>query len=111
MYGYYILIIFCCVKVLVIVYVLLFNMNFVILLGDSTDDEDDASDNCEFFDAQGGDSFDVTTNNYLVVSCQTPSILQHKSLSNTQVFIVDHVFKKCVLKNVVNTFIGFRKTS
>lgn len=65
-------------------------MSFVALSGDSTDDEDDASDNCEFFDAQGGDSFDVTTNSYLV-SCQSPSIIQHKSLSSTQVFIFDFV--------------------
>jgi len=56
-----------------------------ILLGDSTD-EDDASDSCEFFDAQGGDSFDVTTNNYLV-NCQSQNIIQHKSLSSSQVFL------------------------
>lgn len=55
-------------------------------LGDSTDD-DDASDSCEFFDAQGGDSFDVTSNNYLV-NRQSPSIIQHKSLSGTQVFYI-----------------------
>ncbi|XP_025407950.1 oxysterol-binding protein 1 isoform X2 [Sipha flava] len=52
--------------------------------GDSTDDDDDdASDSCEFFDAQGSDSFDVTTNSYLV-NHQSPSIIQHKSLSSTQ---------------------------
>jgi len=58
---------------------------FHILLGDSTD-EDDASDSCEFFDAQAGDSFDVTTNNYLV-NCQSQNIIQHKSLSSSQVFL------------------------
>lgn len=61
----------------------------MVLLGDSTDDDDDASDNCEFFDAQGGDSFDVTTNSYLV-NRQSPSIIQHKSLSSTQVFSISY---------------------
>lgn len=65
-------------------YDFVFNINNVVL-GDSTDD-DDASDSCEFFDAQGGDSFDVTTKPYLV-NRQSPNILQHKSLSSTQVFI------------------------
>ncbi|XP_015370661.1 PREDICTED: oxysterol-binding protein 1 [Diuraphis noxia] len=51
---------------------------------DDSTDEDDASDNCEFFDAQGGDSFDVTTNNYLV-NCQSQNIIQHKTLSSSQV--------------------------
>lgn len=55
------------------------------VLDDSTDD-DDASDSCEFFDAQGGDSFDVTANTYLV-NCQSPNIIQHKSISSTQVFL------------------------
>jgi hypothetical protein len=60
----------------------------MVLLGDSTDDDDDdASDSCEFFDAQGSDSFDVTTNSYLV-NHQSPSIIQHKSLSSTQVFSI-----------------------
>lgn len=58
-----------------------------VLLGDSTDD-DDASDSCEFFDAQGGDSFEGTPN-YLV-NHQSPNILlQHKSLSSTQVCLID----------------------
>lgn len=63
----------------------------IILLGDSTDDDDDddnASDNCEFFDAQGGESFDVTTNTTYLVNHQSQNIIQHKSLSSTQVFIV-----------------------
>lgn len=59
---------------------------YFVLLGDSTDD-DDASDSCEFFDAQGGDSLDGTPN-YLV-NHQSPNILQHKSLSSTQVFLID----------------------
>lgn len=63
--------------------------NFV-LLGDSTDD-DDASDNCEFFDAQGGDSFDTSTNTYLV-NCQSPNNNQHKSLSSTQVLFIFYIF-------------------
>ncbi|VVC28920.1 Oxysterol-binding protein,Oxysterol-binding protein, conserved site,Pleckstrin homology domain,PH [Cinara cedri] len=43
----------------------------------------DKQDSCEFFDAQGGDTFDLTSNNYLV-NHQSPNILQHKSLSSTQ---------------------------
>lgn len=60
----------------------------MVLLDDSTDD-DDASDSCEFFDAQGGDSFDINTNTYLV-NRQSPSIIQHKSLSSTQVFSISY---------------------
>lgn len=65
----------------------MFNLVLILfdILGDSTDD-DDASDSCEFFDAQGGDSFDGTSN-YLV-NHQSSNILQHKSLSSTQVFLL-----------------------
>lgn len=62
----------------------------ILLLGDSTDDEDDgASDNCEFFDAQGSDSFDVTTNTCLV-NRQSPNIQAQVFIFNI-IKIVLHV--------------------
>lgn len=70
------------------------------MLGNSTDD-DDASDSCEFFDAQGGDTFDLTSNNYLV-NCQPPNIMQHKSLSSTQVFYGVPIEITCNIKQIKN---------